>query len=99
MVDTGTLNGGSLLLESATGEQLILRSGPTEGYACVLALVSVLRDSLCESENDIAAVDVSGTLDGPNEVTLRNVTAVDPTGDGIYAKATPSQEGRSRCPS
>lgn len=85
VVDTATATGGSLLLEDATGERLVVRSGPTEAYACVLALVAALSDSLCESEGDVAAVGVNGDLDGPNNVTLRNVTAVAPNGDGVYA--------------
>jgi len=85
IVDSGALNGGSLLLEGASGERLIMRSGPKERDACVLELTTVLRDSVCDSAGDVAAVAVSGTLDGPNEVTLRNVTAIDPTGGGIEA--------------
>ncbi len=92
VVDSDTSDGGSLLLEGATGEQLVLRSGTNEHYTCVLALTTLLRDSVCENEGDGVAVDVAGTLDGPNIVTLRNVTAISADGVGIYAASNPFKE-------
>jgi hypothetical protein len=92
VVDSGTSDGGSLLLEGATGEQLVLRAGTNEHYTCVLALTAILRDSVCENEGDGVAADVSGTIDGPNNVTLRNVTAVSTDGVGIYAASNPFKE-------
>ena len=92
IVDTDTSNGGSLLLEGVTGEQLVLRAGAKENYTCVLALTALLWDSVCENEGAGVAVDVDGTLDGPNNVTLRNVTAISEGGVGIYAASNPFKE-------
>jgi len=94
IVDSAHANGGSLLLEGASGERLIVRGGPKERDACVLELTTVLLDSVCDSENDVAAIAVSGALDGPNDVTLRNVTVIAPNGDGIEAESS-SLTGRS----
>lgn len=79
--DTGTPGGGSLLLENASGEHLIVRANA--GSACVLERTSTLSDSLCQDSGSQDAVLVTGALTGPNSVTLRNVTAIG-SDDGIY---------------
>ena len=87
IVDSGSSNGGALALEGgASGQQLTVRSVASEGNACYLETTSTLSDSLCQDSSSFAAasaVHVSGVLDGPNNVALRNVTAIESSANGV----------------
>jgi hypothetical protein len=98
--DSGSSGGAALALGdggNVSGERLTARAGASERIACELLLGSTLSDSLCQgSDPGGDGLDVSGGNDGPNNVTLRNVTAVDPAtgGNGIEVDSD-SLAGRS----
>jgi hypothetical protein len=89
IIDSASSSGSALLLdgEGSLGERLIARAGEHEAAACMLARTATLRDSVCQDAGSGSAVRVSGTFDGPNEVTVRNVTAIAPNGVGIAAES------------
>jgi hypothetical protein len=82
--DSGNSNGAALAFSGALAQRLLVWSGPDEAWGCDINGSAVLRDSLCEQQGLGEAIGVSGVLYGPNEVGLRNDTAVSTSGIGIY---------------
>jgi hypothetical protein len=74
--DSGSSFGAALLLEGAVGERLIVHAGENESRACSLQGTTTLRDSICRADGSGRAISVNAVLSGPNNVTVRNVTAI-----------------------
>ena len=75
---TYTGNGRAFeLIGGASAERVEIRAQGDISVACELLNTAALRDAVClDTGPNSTALDVSGTLDGPNNVTARNVTAV-----------------------
>jgi hypothetical protein len=89
-------SGAALLLEGegVVGTRMVVRGGEHTSTACALEITATLSDSVCQKSGFGAAVRSSGTLDGPDTVTLRNVTATSASGEGIVAESA-APAGRS----
>ena len=88
IVDSDSSLSAALMLDGAgvLGQRLIVRAGPHEQRACLLNLTAELHDSVCQQQGEGEAIEVSGVLNGPNTVTLRNDTAI-AGGIGILAES------------
>jgi hypothetical protein len=82
--DSGNSNGAALSFEGDLAQRLVVSSGPDEAWGCDVNGFAVLRDSLCEQQGLGEAIGVDGVLSGPNQVVLRNDTALSTGGVGIY---------------
>lgn len=88
------MNGYALLLDNTTvlGQRLVVRAGSNQVTACGLYRTATLDDALCEQQGTGFGIVTNAVGAGPDAITIRNVTAVSTSGDGIY---TQSVTGRS----
>lgn len=89
--DAGNSNGAGLAFSGSLAQRLVVISGPDEAWGCDINGSAVLRDSVCEQQGSGDAIGVSGVLEGPNNVWLRNDTAISTSGDGIYVQSAGSR--------
>lgn len=87
VIDDGSSSGAALAFQGAIAQRLFVVAGSDEQWACDISGHAMLRDSVCDQQGMGNAIGVSGVLAGPNDVWLRNDTAVSSAGVGVYVQS------------